>query len=217
MRAFVFSLDAFVGFILALIAIYSLIFFSSVPSAYYYLLTQAHYLSRDTLFALSTANCYTVTSGMCTGSVLDYILSKELSTRDAVRKSVISDTVGKIVPTQFGYTFEVSSDGGRSWTTYYDTRSPTLRIGGDGHAKEMKKLKVATELVNFGYKAPAQKAIASPYKYLTCNGKGIEEKSEGIVITCGDYNLHNPAEGVEGSDSVIPTPEVKIVRLTIFI
>ena len=146
MRAFIFSLDAFVAFTLALIAIYSLIYFSTVPSAYYYILTQAHYLSRDTLMALSTAECL---GGSCynpDGSVLDNIA---FDTDLARQKNLITDTVGLMVPNQFGYAVSVSDDGGQTWSVPYNTSAEA----GDSHAKDVRKLTLSTQVMAFSYSA----------------------------------------------------------------
>ena len=210
MRAFVFSLDAFVAFILALVAVYSLIFFSSVPSGYYYLLTQAHYLSRDALMTVSTTQ-YEDWSGCIscpvTGTVLDYILYE--SSVD-VRKDTIHHTVGKIVPNQFGYTLEYRTNETEDWHAIYDTRNPSLRVPDDEHAMDVSKVKVSSELVNFGFEGAVQKEEESPYVYRTCTGG---ESGEGIVITCGDYNMVEPG----GEEGLVPSPDVAIVRLTVFI
>ena len=210
MRAFVFSLDAFVAFILALVAVYSLIFFSSVPSGYYYLLTQAHYLSRDALMTVSTTQ-YEDWSGCVscpvTGTVLDYILYE--SNAD-VKRDTIHHTIGKIVPDQFGYILEYRSNETDDWHAIYDTRESSLKAPGDEHATDVSKVKVSSELVNFGYQGAVAKETESPYIYRTCTGG---ESGEGVIITCGDYNMIEPG----GEDGLVPSPDINILRLTVFI
>jgi len=209
MRAFVFSLDAFVAFILALVAVYSLIFFSSVPSGYYYLLTQAHYLSRDALMTVSTTQ-YEDWSGCIscpvTGSVLDYILYE--SSAD-VRKDTIHHTIGKIVPDQFGYVLEYRDNETDDWHAIYDTRDPALRVPYDEHATDISKVKVSSEIVNFGYQGAVMKEDESPYKYRTC-GSG---NPDAVIVTCGEFNMIEPG----GEEGLVPSPDVKIVRLVVFI
>lgn len=241
MRAFIFSLDAFVAFTLALVAIYSLIFFSSVPSAYYYLLTQGHYLSRDILLALSTTACSS-DYGTCkaTGSLLDNIVAQDNS---ALRDNLIQNTVGEMVPKQFGYMLEMSSDSGQSWELLYDTASvPT-----DMHAKKSKKLMVATQVMTFGYGGKVYKLRSSPYNYLSCTGEGIVGEADAIggggagdgktvdfgIITCGTItrsiensdgtftnttlNIGNtPPSDILGGD-LVPQADARIMKLTIFI
>ena len=53
-RGFIFSLDAFVAFVLTMLTIGLLIFTISTPKAFYPSLEQAHVLAHDTLFALAT-------------------------------------------------------------------------------------------------------------------------------------------------------------------
>lgn len=241
MRAFIFSLDAFVAFTLALVAIYSLIFFSSVPSAYYYLLTQGHYLSRDALMSLSTTVCSDA-YGECTasGSLLDNIVAQDNVVH---RMNLISNTVGAMVPTQFGYIMEMSSDQGQNWGVLYDTGA----VPSDPHAKKSKKLAVATQVMTFGYGGKVTKLQTSPYQYASCWGEGIiggNESGSSMtggwetidfgVITCGittttvdngDGTTSNttriigntyPSDIIGGGD-LVPSSDVKIVKLTIFI
>lgn len=225
MRAFIFSLDAFVAFMVALMAIYSLIFFSSVPSAYYSLLTQAHYLSRDSLLALSTTFCDDKVYPECNApqaSILDNIASDRLD--DAKKKALITATIGNMVPDQFGYAVEVSGSEGEGWNELYTT----MGASGDTHAAASKKLSVSTQVITFGYSAQVNKPLASVFNYLTCGGDtgGIGEGSQWGVITCGEWsgagtegkpfgNI-NPKDYMGGGD-LVPQPAVKIVRLTVFI
>jgi hypothetical protein len=240
MRAFIFSLDAFVAFTLALVAIYSLIFFSSVPSAYYYLLTQGHYLSRDVLLALSTTYCSDA-YGECeaSSSLLDNIVAQD---NPVHRANLISNTVGSMVPTQFGYIMEMSGDEGQTWGLLYDTAS----VPADPHAKKSKKLAVATQVMTFGYSGKMYKLQTSPYQYASCTGEGIMGGNESGgggtsgwqtidfgIITCGtttttvdngdgttsnvtrNIGNTNPSD-ILGGD-LVPSSDVKIVKLTIFI
>lgn len=243
MRAFIFSLDAFVAFTLALVAIYSLIFFSSVPSAYYFLLTQGHYLSRDILLSMTTSAC-TDDYGECPadGSLLDNLVAQD----DAAHRTIlIRNSVGAMVPKQFGYIVEMSADEGDNWALLYDTAD--YPVSEDAHAKTSKKLAVATQVMTFGYGGKVYKLQTSPYRYATCNGDGIMGADgtgagggtggDGTVdfglITCGYYtSLIDNGDGTFTENEVIlgntnpsdilggdlvPSSDVKIVKLTIYI
>lgn len=201
MRAFIFSLDAFVAFTLALLAIYSLIFFSSIPSSYYYLLTQGHYLSRDVLMALSTTEC-TLEHYPCTtvgGSLLDNIVSQD---NPGLKENLIKNTAGKMVPNQFGYVMEMSTDQGSSWQVLYDTGSSSS----DSHAKTGKKLTVSSQVMTFGYSGTPNRPVNSTYDYLSCNGGGG-------IITCGVGGNTNPSAGGE----LVPYSDVSLVRIIVYI
>lgn len=200
MKAFIFSLDAFVAFTLALIAIYTLIFFSSIPSSYYYTLTQAHLLARDSLVALATTDCMGDYGayGRCdvTGSVLDNIVSGDPSDG----RELVKRTVGEMVPEQFGYSVEMSGDEGGTWTTVYNTLSST--DADEAHAGSGKKLSVSSQTITFGYSATVLKEEESIYHYRTCGGPWL--------ITCA-----NPNEASE--EQMVPEVAIKLVRITIFI
>ncbi|MBI5224038.1 hypothetical protein HY990_06490 [Candidatus Micrarchaeota archaeon] len=215
MRAFIFSLDAFIAFSLALIAIYSLIFFSSIPTSYYYLLTQGHYLSRDTLLALSSTPCTTAFSecGSYSGSVLDKIALNDISSPSLVR-----NTIGRMVPNQFGYTVELSESGGRSWNRVYSTSETISLSAPELHAPVKKKLSVSSQVISFGYSGRLAKAAPNPFSYLSCHGASGVGLGDGNLITCS-LNLNNPpgSGGSSVGGDLVPTPYVRLVRLTIFI
>ncbi|MCI0503109.1 hypothetical protein L0Y65_00185 [Candidatus Micrarchaeota archaeon] len=245
MRAFIFSLDAFVAFTLALVAIYTLIFFSSVPSAYYFLLTQGHYLSRDVLLSLSTTHC-SDDYGECkaTGTLLDNIVAQD---NLAHRTNLINNTVGSMVPVQFGYILEMSDDRGQNWAVLYDTGGSTPEELADAHAKKSRKLAVATQVMTFGYGGKVYKLMNSPYQYDSCRGDGVmggDSESWGGsgsggstvdfgIITCGttttivdngdgttteiNQNIGNTPPGDILGGDLVPSSDVRIVKLTIFI
>ncbi len=204
MRAFVFSLDAFVAFILALVTVYTLIFFSSVPSAYYFILTQAHYLSRDALLAAAQTDCTAIISGACSGSVLDNILEPS-----AITTSNIKNSIGAAIPNQFGYRLEKKSVDDGDWEVIYDTST----AGGDPHARAMKKLQVSTSIVNIGLlsERALEQTKTNHYVYNTC-GAGTATGGSSRLITCGDNDLLPPQE-----ESIIVPTKATIVRLTVFI
>jgi hypothetical protein len=241
MRAFIFSLDSFVAFTLALVAIYSLIFFSSVPSAYYYLLTQGHYLSRDILLSLSTTRCDDdVYNCKAAGSLLDNIVAHDDYNQ---RANLIKDTVGPMVPVQFGYIVELSDSEGTDWEVAYDTRDDPA--DSDQHNEEVRKITVATQVITFGYGGQIYKLGVSPYKYLSCGagdgdggaGGGAGGVSGGAsdfgIITCGQVtnevdsgngtftNVTSNIGNTHPSDilggDLVPSADVRLVRLTIFI
>lgn len=229
MRAFIFSLDAFVAFTLALVAIYSLIFFSSVPSSYYYLLTQGHYLSRDVLMSLSTAPCdldvYTCNNP--DASLLENIASED---NPDYQKNLIQSTVGMMVPEQFGYVVEISEDQGQTWQVVYNTTEP-----GDPHADIKKKLTVSSQVIAFDYAGNVKKLGYSPYNYMTCGAAAYAAgpgngSTEGFVdfgiITCGTMEIvgeenetaigNTHPSNVLGGD-LVPSSEIAVVKLTVFI
>lgn len=232
MRAFIFSLDAFVAFTLALIAIYSLIFFSSVPSSYYYLLTQGHYLTRDVLMSLSTTAC-TDEYGACTNSqatLLENIVSQQ---DDNLRKSLIKNTVGEMVPEQFGYIVDMSENEGNDWVLLYSTDPGDPD---DDHAESRKKLTVTSQVIAFDYTGDVKKLAVSPYNYLSCGGHlyATEEEAEAAgyvdygLITCGEWTTGTGDEAVTSAmgnthpssvlgGDLVPSSDVVIVRITVFI
>lgn len=158
-KAFIFSLDAFVAFVLTIAALYTLIFFSTVPSAYYSSLMQTNYLAKDTLIALSTT---THPEG---GTYLDYIVSQLPENDEPARIYV-----GALVPRQFGYKIEVLEEddlGNESWTLLYDTADDEE----SPNKKEYHKMKAAAHSMFFGFESGNEMTHGeNPYGYITCGG-----------------------------------------------
>ncbi len=214
MRAFIFSLDAFVAFTLALIAIYSLIFFSSIPSSYYYLLTQGHFLSRDVLMALSTTTC--VQSYYCLNpeaSLLDNIASDKWDKNQdgsmPGRDSLVQATVGKMIPVQFGYTIESIDSQGASVPVYDTAKGDAGLPPAQQHAVTSKKLSISAEVMTFGYSSAYAKPSASTYRYLSCN----DGNPNAPMITCGLSDNQDPSS----NGDIVPSANVKVMKLTVFI
>lgn len=155
-KAFIFSLDSFVAFTLTVAALYTLVFFSTVPSAYYSSLMQANYLAKDTLLVLATTE---YDSGQ---TYLDRIVY------DLRHGELVSarEYVGAMIPRQYGYRLEVWDDGAGEWKTLYDTDyrfDPESRNKGEYH-----KLKATSQSV-FLIADPGEPG-ESPYGYITCDG-----------------------------------------------
>ncbi len=195
-RGFIFSLDAFVAFTLALVTIYSMIFFSSIPSAYYNSLTQAHYLSKDTLLSLSQTKCSHALYPQCddeNASVLDWLILRDSGRRDL--KGNVNFFIGTNIPNQFGYVLESSNDGS-IWTSIYDTSTGNT-LPDDAHNNKKQKLSVSSYTVIFDYRDQL-KSSENPYTYMTCSGD---------AVVCD----------VPQSPYEVPSASMKIIKLTIFI
>lgn len=192
-KAFIFSIDAFIAFTLSLVAIYSLIFFSSIPSAQYAVLTQAHYLAKDSLATLSLTKCHATACGAenTDATVLDYIVFRTGGTpHNAAQISAINTYLEDAIPREFGYRIEVSS--GSSWETIYDTATDDPL----NHANSTKRLSVSSYTIVFNVDIGMAK---NPYKYMTCNGE---------LVPC-----ELPPEPIGGGQ---PHAQTKVVKFTVY-
>ncbi len=225
MRAFIFSLDAFVAFTLALMAIYSLIFFSSVPASYYFLLTQGHYLARDTLLSLSTTPCVGATYCTTSSTMLESIAFNS----NPMRKILINRNIDAplIIPKQFGFTVEVANEGAEGgWTKIYDravdSTEPSIIEQFRGRNK---RISVSSQVLAFGYTGTSDRSVCSTYRYRTCpggcggGGSGTDGPGRGggsggdsgsvvslPIITCGN-SLNNRPGTFSSSSSSPPSPD----------
>ncbi len=194
-RAFIFSIDAFIAFTIALSVIYSIIFFSSVPSAYYATLAQAHSLSRDTLLALSTSKCDdpNICGNFRGSTILDILVFKyPASDPSGQRVAFTRQFIGTKIPAQYGYIFEVYEDG--AWTVVYNTSSDMDRT--NTHKKTKDKLSISSYLPGFSsIVSPPE----NPYSYITC------KSSQQVPICSTPTNDYDLGEGV-----------VKLAKLTVY-
>ncbi len=193
MRAFIFSLDAFVAFALAILAIYSLIFFSSIPSGYYSALLQVHTLASDTLEALSLTPCTSSTYVGCgsygTGSLLEYVaLQRGTADPAGDARAIISPHI----PKSFGYKLELKTDSG-GWAQLYDTRNDPLE---STRPAQVSRMAVSAYSLVFNYdNLPPEPS--NPNRYLSCNGPNI---------VCG----------IPHSDYILGSASTVLVKLTLY-
>ena len=232
-KAFIFSLDSFVAFVLTVAALYSLLFFATVPSAYYSSLMQANYLAKDTLLTLATT---TVVEGAsyCDSSVGETYLSCILSGPDddvpdvnegAARIYIGSETSSPhpegtynpsaLVPAQFGYKLEymhfdadtegeIDFDEG-DWVELYNTADDPQ----SANKKEYHKLKAAAHALYFGHEEGPEGADENPLHYLTCGG-------EYTICAWPKPFAYYGGDDYELNQDIIGDAYSYIVRLTVY-
>ena len=190
MRAFIFSVDAFVAFTLALVAVYSLIFFSSVPSGYHAALAQAHALSSDTLNALQLTPCDSnevfAREDSCSGDSINML--EYLVYRSSDRQN-IPFILDEHVPASYGYRLETRENS--AWQVLYDS------AGEAGRPPGARRMSVGSYALAFQY-SDALPEPSNPYSYRTCTGG---------IVACG-----TPPLGAYPVSSA----NVQLVRLVIY-
>lgn len=171
-KAFVFSLDSFVAFSIAIVIIYSLIYFSSIPYGYYGTLMQAHYLAKDTLVALSEAQNPDVPELSELGYIASSWSDENQQTTLTISPAAAKEKVGPLIPPQFGYKLEIQEEDGQDWAVVYDTATDP----DDPHDKTYDKAQASSQIVVLGYhqftdgERSAGGFAANPYGYMTCSG-----------------------------------------------
>ncbi|MCP4647022.1 MAG: hypothetical protein GY852_04700 [bacterium] len=196
-KAFVFSLDSFVAFVLTVAALYSLLFFSTVPSAYYTSLMQANYLAKDTLLTLATTFVEDDTVPYCDSSVGESYLSCIIAGTHAAAHEGINNNdededaariyIGSegpegiyeesaLVPAQFGYKLEyMHFDVDDLGEIDFDEGDwvelyNTAKDPDSANKKEYNKLKAAAHALYFGYDDYPEGGEESPLHYMNCDG-----------------------------------------------
>ena len=148
-----------------------------------------------------------LSSSMCSGSVYPHYCDHEgvsvlenivsLENEPNKQQVLVGETVGEMIPVQFGYVFEVSADNGNTWVEVNHRESGT---GGGA-----KKISVSSQLISFDYSGLVEKPLESKFDYLTCQG------GYGLV-TCGSGHEDPSVAG-----DLVPSASAKVVRLTVFI
>lgn len=151
-RAFIFSIDSFVAFSLALLALYSLVFFSAIPYTYYSSLMQAHNLAKDSLYTLSVAPSPYPASAPDT--VLGDIVL--LDNREMAEEYLENN----LIPEEFGYILDKKVDD--DWETISSTLDDKYFY---------KKLKTVSYGLVIDYLSSPDSD--NPYGYNTCDGSAM--------------------------------------------
>lgn len=204
-RGFVFSLDAFVAFVLIAVAVTLIIFAAGTPKAYYSELTQAHQLAHDTLYAL--ANSRETAGGQ---TYLERIFAGEGA------KSIMYKVAGgspiypsPIIPKGYGYRLEEYDFSSGSWSKRFDSADPP---DSDRYKKEYSKLQASSSTFVSLYTIPPRPG-KSPFCHLGCKGyNGIDSNGNEIYLSnCTVTPCDSPTNMfIEGDH------EVRLVRLVVY-
>ncbi|MFA5049683.1 MAG: hypothetical protein WC501_01615 [Candidatus Micrarchaeia archaeon] len=144
-KGFVYSIDAFLAFTLTLVAIYSLIYFITVPYNYYHSLMQANQVAKDTLQSFSLLSSPDPNSQE---SLLGYLVFKD--------GTYAKNYLDKLVPSQFYYIFE--KQDGENWVE--------IASNGDMAYKKLRAVSYGVVL-DYDSQYPDD---SNPYGYNTCDG-----------------------------------------------
>ena len=171
-RGFIFSLDAFVAFLLITITISFLIFTIGTPKPFYSSLEQAHQLAYDTLNVLATSTDQTGNP-----TYLEQIMSDNVGS--AQIRDIMVHVVGgndsqyrPIIPLGFGYTFRTYNYVNNTWTTIFESNSSSNCPYTGRCGKQYTKLQTSASTFTSIYVNP-QLPGDSPYCYLNCHGYDI--------------------------------------------
>ena len=181
-RGFVFSLDAFVAFVLIMITINLLIFTIGTPKPYFAELESAHILAHDTLAVLSASGdapsqtyLETILGNMGNKAQIDGIM-RRVAGGDARYRSII--------PGGYGYRLEYldfgAANGTEQWTPIYDAGTDGCGYGSDRCGKSFTKLQASATTFLSAYD-PAPMPGESPFCYASCSGYEMPDGSGNIV------------------------------------
>jgi len=215
-RGFVFSLDAFVAFVLIMITINLLIFTIGTPKPYYTELESAHILAHDTLQVLATSG------DAPAQTYLERILRDDSSADipDIMRRvaggkdNCIPNGCRPIIPRGYGYRLEyLNLDGvqpgeSEDWQTLYDSGTDS---NSDRRGKIFTKLQASATTFLSVYTFKPMPG-GSPFCYKSCRGYGINTAGEPVYAEQCDTTPCNTTT----SNFRVGTNTVRVVRLIVY-
>ncbi|MCX6772800.1 MAG: hypothetical protein NTV88_03450 [Candidatus Micrarchaeota archaeon] len=214
-RGFIFSLDAFVAFILVMLTISLLVFTIGTPKAFYPSLEQAHQLAHDTLYVLATTS-----DNPASGTYLEQVVGGSGQTAKIMKDVAGGWKNGKIgiIPYGFGYTLETyefpNTDFPNGvWSVKYNS-SKDCSSGDDGSdrcGKEFSKLAASSMTFASFYTVPRNSGH-SPFCYLSCKGFDPDNPSGNFDSTFCDKT---PCD-VMISNFNSGSNSIQLVRLTVY-
>ena len=209
-RGFVFSLDAFVAFVLIMITINLLIFTIGTPKPYYAELEAAHILAHDTLQVLSTSG------DAPSQTYLERILREGSSDIPNIMRRVAggNDSYRAIIPKGYGYRLQylnldsVQPLGAEQWETLYDAGTD---LGSDRYGKNYTKLQASSTIFLSAYILQPMPG-ESPFCHAGCRGYGLNEAGDVIYAKPCDATPCNTTK----SNFRVGENTVQIVRLIVY-
>ena len=217
---FVFSMDAFVAFVLIMITINLLIFTIGTPKPYYAELEAAHILAHDTLQVLATSG--DAPAGGSTRTYLERILGGTAMPEKndiMVRVAGGNASYSSIIPRGYGYRLEflnldsVTPGVPENWVPIYDAGSDGCHYGSDRCGKNFTKLQASATTFLSVYLDHPPWPGESPFCYKSCSGYNWTDNS-GTVHNAVPCNV-TPCDTVK-SNFLPGNNTVRIVRLVVY-
>ena len=204
-RAFIFSLDAFVAFVLMAVAVSLIIFVSGTPKAAYLSLEQAHQLAHDTLQSLASSS-----DDASKGSYLEQIINRNGDTPTILRRVAGGDPhYSGIIPYGYGYRLEAYDFQTKNWASFYDAGADRLS---DRFGKNYTKLSASATNVMSIYKIYPKPGY-SPYCNLNCRGYGVD--AQGIETFANPCNA-TPCDAMLYPLFQPGSHSIQLVRLVVY-
>jgi len=166
-KGFIFSIDAFIAFLIAMSMIYSIIFLSSVVTSKNDVILQMHTIADDVVVAMLS------TTSTSTGTQLDNLASGDTTDLDDV------------VPAQYNYNVKTYDNG--VWVLKGHRGEGTPMFGGVVvYAYSVKKSGGESTIIKSG---------TNPYKYISC-GEGSAPQNGLPCSAPPFYSVHTTIEPV---------------------
>ena len=212
-RGFVFSLDAFVAFVLIMITINLLIFTIGTPKPYYSELESAHILAHDTLQVLATSG------DTPSQTYLERILNTDGSAGGIMRRVAGGGDISlyrPIIPRGYGYklqylnlNYSLQQGAQEEWHTIYDAGADCP--ASDRCGKNYTKLQASSTTFLSVYTLKPMPGESS-FCYAGCKGYGVNADGASYYAEQCDKTPCN----VTTSNFRIGENTVQVLRLIVY-
>ena len=178
MRAFAFTFDAFVAFILAITLLYGLFIFVSIPKGYYQEFEQTYILAKDTSTMLRYAKFDSESTYM------DKIAEAFEGTGDP-DVGIICNDIRKNIPNQYGFVLQYYNNETNTWE---DMGCDKPSAYGGYTCDQYRKAKASAPIILTAY-AVNPETNQSQYGYIQCDGNFTPCANPGSTFIEGDLEV----------------------------
>lgn len=180
MRAFAFTFDSFVAFILAVVLLYGLFMFVSIPRGYYQEFEQTYILARD------TATMLRYTGDGSGERYMDTIASAFVGPGIPDAGSVCLD-IRENIPKQYGFVLQYYDESTGTWEDMGSNCNVESVYGGYT-CEKYRKAKAAAPIILTAYSVTPD-TTTMQYGYIECDGEHTPCGEPGSYFISGDMEV----------------------------
>ncbi|MFA5382146.1 MAG: hypothetical protein WC356_03200 [Candidatus Micrarchaeia archaeon] len=177
MKAFAFTFDSFIAFILAITLLYGLFMVISLPNGYFSEFEQTYILAKDTATMLRYAD------DVSGDAYIDLIAESFVGAGSPDASRVCMD-IRNNIPNQYGFVLEYFDDTSNTW----QNMNCDEKTGNNYYCSDYKKAKAAAPIILTAYSVLPNSTIKQ-YGYIQCDGNYTLCGNPGSTFIEGDVEV----------------------------
>ncbi len=181
MKAFAFTFDSFVAFILTITLLYGLFIFVSVPRGYYQEFEQTYILSKDTATMLRYAEDSTGETYM------DKIAEAFVDDGTPPEADAICDAIRENIPKQYGFVLQYYDTTSNTWEDMGTNCNSESEYGGYT-CEDYRKAKASAPIILTAYSVNPD-TTTMQFGYIQCDGEHTPCGEPGSYFEPGDLEV----------------------------